>query len=252
MDKKIPKTVEKIFIVAALLLAALLLVLFTYKGANNSAGAQFVYTVSEDGYASIDGYSGDRATLKIPEKVGENGEYTVKYISTDAFTNSTSLKKVIIPDTVEVIGKYAFSGCEKLKTVELSEGLTEIGFGAFFKCSSLKNINLPKSLEKIGDSAFEDCKRLKELEISENCVNIGTDAFLGCEKLVLDCSENETAEEIARKYNIPTSFSESSDSTMIKAGILIILAVACALVLPPVIKKALAKAKRKKAGSDKF
>lgn len=247
MDKKIPKTVEKIFIVAALLLAALLLVMFTYKG-NDSAGAEFVYTVSEDGYASIDGYSGDRATLKIPDKVGENGEYTVKYISTDAFTNNTELKRVIIPDTVEVIGKYAFSGCENLKTVELSEGLTEIGFGAFFKCSSLKNIDLPESLEKIGDSAFEDAKRLKELKIPENCVNIGTDAFLGCENLVLDCTENKVAEEIARKYNIPTDFSESSDSTMIKVGILIILATACALILPPVIKKALAKAKRKRAG----
>ncbi len=249
MDIKIPKTVEKILLVAVLLLAAGLLVLLTYKG-NDSAGAEFVYTVKEDGYASIDGYSGDKSTLKIPEKIGENNEYTVKYISTDAFTNDTALKKVIIPDSVKVIGKYAFSGCENLKTVELSEGLSEIGFGAFFKCYALKNIDLPKSLEAIGYSAFEDCKRLKDMKIPENCTNIGEDAFLGCENLILDCGENESAREVAKSCNIPTSFSESSDSTMLKAGILVILAIVCVFILPPVIKRVVVKAKRKKAMSD--
>ncbi len=245
MDRKIPKTVEKILLVAALLLAAGLLVLLTYKG-NDSAGAEFVYTVKEDGYASIDGYSGDKSTIEIPEKIGENNEYTVKYVSTDAFTNDTALKKVVIPHTVEVIGKYAFSGCENLKTVELSEGLSEIGFGAFFKCSSLKNIEFPNSLEIIGASAFEDCKRIKKLKIPENCSEIGADAFLGCENLIMGCDENEIAREVAKSYNIPTSFSESSDSTMLKAGILVVLAIVCIFVLPRVVRKIVEKNKSKK------
>ena len=242
MEKKTLRTVEKILIVATLLIAAGLLVLFTYKGINGT-DSEFVYTVKEDSYASIDGYKGNKSTLVIPEKVGENEEYTVKYINTDAFTNSTELKKVIIPASVEVIGKYAFSGCENLKTVELSDGLREIGFGAFFKCSVLKNIELPETLEIIGDSAFENCKRIRELKIPKSCNEIGTDAFLGCENLVLDCSENDAAREIAKKYNIPTDFSESSDGTMLKAGILVAVVLICVFVLPKIIKKYLEKRK---------
>ncbi len=247
MNRKIPITVEKIFLVAVLLIAVGLLILFTYKGMGVSIDSEFIYTVKEDGYASIDGYKGYRSTLIIPEKVGENNEYDVKYIGTDAFTNSSALKKVVIPDTVKSIGKYAFSGCENLKIVELPEGLCEIEFGAFFKCYSLKNIDLPESLEKIGDSAFEDAKRLKELKIPENCRDIGTDAFLGCENLILICGSNDVAIEIAKNYNIPTSFAESSDSTMLKAGVLIVITLICVFVLPPIIKKAVVKAKQKRS-----
>ena len=249
MDKKSSKAVEKIILFAVLLLAVGLLVLFTYKG-NDSAGAQFIYSVGDDGYASIDGYNGDKANLEIPEKVGENGEYTVKYISTDAFTNDIALRKVTVPASVEVIGKYAFSGCKNLKTVELSEGLSEIGLGAFFDCTSLKNIELPESLLTIGDASFEDCKRLRNLKIPKNCADIGVDAFLGCENLILDCSENEAARNMAKSCNIPTSFSESPKSTMLKAAILIAVAIVCVFGLPPIIKKIIVNAKRNRAASD--
>ena len=250
MEKKTLRTVEKILIVATLLIAAGLLVLFTHKGINGT-DSEFVYTVREDSYASIDGYTGDKSTLVIPEKVGENDEYTVKYINTDAFTNSTELKKIIIPKSVEVIGKYAFSGCKNLKTVELSDGLREIEFGAFFKCSSLKNVELPETIEIVGDSAFEDCKRIKGLKIPRSCKEIGTDAFLGCENLILDCSENDAAREIAKKYNIPTAFSESSDSTMLKAGILVAVVVISVFVLPKIVKKHLEKHKNSESNEKK-
>ena len=243
MNKKILGGVEKIFIIIALIIAAALLVILTYR-ANYDIDAEFVYTVLDGKNITIDGYTGDTANLTIPDEIGG---YTVKYISKEAFANDTALKTVIIPDSVEIIGEYAFTSCVNLKTVELSKNLKEIGLGAFFGCASLKNADLPENLEKIDVSAFENCKILKNLKIPQSCTEIGTDAFLGCENLILDCSENSLAKEIAKKYNIPTDFSESSDSTMIKAGIIVVLAIVCVFVFPSVLKKIIIRRMIKKA-----
>ncbi len=243
MNKKILTGIEKFLLIIVLLIAAAVLVILTYR-ANYDINAEFVYTVMEDGSITIDGYTGDTAKLAIPDEIDG---HTVKYIGKEAFANDSALKKVIIPDSVEVVHDYAFSTCVNLKTVEFSRNLKEIGLGAFFGCTSLKNAELPDTLEKIDGSAFENCKLLKNLKIPKNCTEIGTDAFLGCENLILDCSENTLAQEVANKYNIPTDFSESSDSTMIKAGILIAVTLICVFVLPPVAKKIIITRMHKKA-----
>ena len=232
-NRKLKARLLSALIISMLLIAAAVLVVLTYR-ANYDINAEFVYTVMEDGNITIDGYTGDTAKLTIPDEIDG---HTVKYIGKEAFANDSALKKVIIPDNVEVISDYAFSNCVNLKTVEFSKKLKEIGEGTFFGCSSLKNADLPDTLEKIDGSAFENCKLLKNLKIPSSCTEIGTDAFLGCENLILDCNENKVAQEVANKYNIPTDFSESSDSTMIKAGVLIVLAIICVFLLPPVVKK---------------
>lgn len=242
MDKKILKNVEKIVLIISLLLTVTVIVILTYRG-NYDLDAKFVYTVLSDGSITIDGYTGDTKNLTVPDEIDG---HTVKYISKEAFANDAVLKKIVIPDTVEAISDYAFSGCANLKTVEFSKNLKVIGMGAFFSCTSLKNAELPEGLEKIDVSAFENCKLLKDLKMPKTCNEIGTDAFLGCENLILDCSENELAKEVAKSYNIPTDFSESSDSTMLKAGILLIITLICVFVLPQIIKKVIVSKKSKK------
>lgn len=243
MDKKIHTGIEKVLIIITLVIAVAVLVILTYR-ANYNIDAEYVYTVLDGKNITIDGYTGDTANLIIPDEIDG---YTVKYIGKEAFANDSVLKKITLPDSVEFIGDYAFSTCQNLKTVEFSKNLKEIGKGAFFGCASLKNAELPENLEKIDVSAFENCKLLKNIKIPQCCTEIGTDAFLGCENLILDCSENTLAKEIANKYNIPTDFSESSDSTMVKAGVLIVLALTCVFVLPPVVKKIILIRMRKKA-----
>ena len=233
MDIKVRKIIEKFVIVLVLLAAAAILVILTHRG-NYDLNAKFVYTVMDDGTITINGYTGDTADLTIPEEVDG---YTVKYIGKESFANYSVLKKITLPDSVEAVEEYAFSGCVNLKTVEFSKNLKKIGFGAFFGCSSLKNITLPEGIETIEDSAFENCKMLKDLKMPKSCTKIGSDVFLGCENLILDCSENKTAEEIAKQYNIPTSFSESSDSTMLKVLVLFVLAVIGVFVMPPIVRK---------------
>ena len=76
MDKKIIKCVEKIFVIIALILGAIVLFILTYRG-NYDISAKFVYTVMDEGIIKIDGYTGDTPNLTIPEEIDG---YTVKYI----------------------------------------------------------------------------------------------------------------------------------------------------------------------------
>ena len=53
----------------------------------------------------------------------------------------TSLKTVILSDSVTSIGSYAFKNCELLTSVTIPDSVTSIGNFAFAYCSSLKTIN---------------------------------------------------------------------------------------------------------------
>ncbi len=244
MNKELKKFLEKALLLIALLAIAAIIFIFTYQ-VNGDYGAEFIYTPveNEDGYITVDGYTGDPTKLEIPEKIDG---YTVKYIGTEAFANNFSLKEVTLPKGVTEIGKYAFSGCSDLKTVNLPQSLKKIGHGAFFACSSLKNITLPNGLYEIDVYAFQNCQRLEELKIPASCEIIGTDAFISCENLILDCSENKLAEKIAKQYNIPTDYSESADNTVRKALILLAVVILCIFVLPIFISKIIKVSKNKK------
>lgn len=162
----------------------------------------FVFRIDEDGYAMVMGYTGDASTLEIPS---EYEGHAVKYIAENAFGGHlSSLKKVVIPSSVEEIGADAFSDCPELKTVVLNEGLKTIGFGAFRNCTALKRITLPESLERIDDYAFNACISLSSLKIPANVDYIGYEAFGACESLRLDVSENALAAEVAQEYRIDT------------------------------------------------
>lgn len=61
-------------------------------------------------------YTGTEETVSVPDGVKEIGE--------EAFSENSSIKKVILPNSVEKIKYNAFFGCENLEEVELND---EIG-----------------------------------------------------------------------------------------------------------------------------
>ena len=71
---------------------------------------------------------------------------------------SSSLKKIILPDTVKYINKRAFQDCTNLDEVKMSNSIERIEELAFSSCSSLSELFLPKSIEFIGDAVFICCK----------------------------------------------------------------------------------------------
>ena len=60
-------------------------------------------------------------------------------IPANLFRNCTSLKHVILPESVYKIGKSAFENCVNLSVVALSESVAQIGEDGFKNCGNLKD-----------------------------------------------------------------------------------------------------------------
>lgn len=88
-------------------------------------------------------------------------------ISNSAFEGRTSLKSIVIPDSVVGIGSSAFSECSNLKSVTLPQNLSNISDGVFNECTSLSSIELPDTVRSIDYLAFGYCKSLKSIEFPE-------------------------------------------------------------------------------------
>ena len=160
--------------------------------------------VCEEGgeYISVDGclYNSEGyILLKVPEAKTEIKEYAenIRTISDNAFRNSSvkevvlpetvvnireysfafsGVEKVVIPENVTLISEFAFYGSENLKEVVLPQGLEEIAANAFGHCSSLTDIYLPYGLTCVEGSAFH-CSGLKSIIIPDTVNRITDYAF---------------------------------------------------------------------------
>ncbi|CEM62540.1 conserved exported hypothetical protein [Treponema phagedenis] len=136
-------------------------------------------TTETNGALTITGYNGEPPkTLVIPEKIDEK---PVVSIGEKAFTEKTSIQKVIFPKSLKTIEngtwnsnskKYegAFSDCTNLTELNFSKctELTSIGRWAFSGCSGITGaLTLPDSLTTIENGAFEGCSGITgELDLS--------------------------------------------------------------------------------------
>ena len=186
------------------------------------AGAEMYYLGLEfreisDDTVEITGYSGDEETLVIPDRFDE--VITVASIGSGAFSDCTSLKRIIIPNSVTNIANDAFSGCTSLTSITIPGNVTEIGGSAFSGCTSLaeikvaaknlnytsvngvlynkdkttiicypdgkkdKNYKIPNGVTKIGSLAFSNCSSFTSITIPNSVTSIGDDAFSGCKSL---------------------------------------------------------------------
>ncbi len=186
-----------------------------------SAGAQ-VYMTDDgimyslgNGEVIIEGFSGDRTVMNIPEKIDG---LPVRRIAAQTCRGDMVLTEVRIPKTVLSIGEYAFAECPYLKKVVIRGGVF-IGRSAFRDCKALLSLKLPSNLESIDDFAFEGCLMLGKVEIPKGLQNIGIDAFMGCEKLRFDLNGNKVAKAHAKKYGIPTSFTDTWEFTLIMTAL---------------------------------
>ena len=145
------------------------------------------------------------AVVILPTINYKGEEFTVVYISEEAFRGSSGLTSITIPSGVTTFGYNVFYGCTGLTSVNfaagsqltsiesgifagltsltsitLPESLESIGKGAFYGCSGLTNIEIPNSVTSIGDYAFNECTGLTNIEIHNSVTSIGEDAFYQC------------------------------------------------------------------------
>ena len=112
----------------------------------------------------------DLTSITLPEGV--------ERIETYAFCGCKSLKRVILPKTLQEIGR--FQDCTSLEEIVLPDGLRSIPAHTFQRCSRLKEISVPGKVEWIGGQAFASCINLRSVTLPESIQEIGDDAFLGC------------------------------------------------------------------------
>ena len=132
-----------------------------------------VYTLYDD-HAAVYDYHGREPELTIPDMVEG---LPVTAVEDNAFCGS-SVKHVILPESVSVIGNEAFGGLLSLKSVTCP-GVREIGRMAFYMDENLESVTLPEGLTKIGMSAFHYCKALAEINAPATLQEIGGSVFQG-------------------------------------------------------------------------
>ena len=114
--------------------------------------------------------------------LGRNLKRTDEYYAYGLFQDS-SVKKLIVGNTVTEIENISFYGCEKLTEISLGNSVTTIGRFAFSDCDNLTEISLPNSVTTIGEGAFSDCDNLTEISLPNSVTTIGEGAFYDCENL---------------------------------------------------------------------
>ena len=133
-------------------------------------------------FASVDGvlFSRDMTRLvRFPE--GRGGTYsipdTVTEIAGSAFSGTSGLTGVYIPDSVTSIGHSAFAG-SGLVSVFIPDSVTSLGWGIFSGASDLVSIILPEGLSLPiasgedgkggGEDFFWELDRLEQIIVGEN------------------------------------------------------------------------------------
>ena len=145
---------------------------------------------------------------------------SITSIGYKAFYNST-LKEIVIPESVTDIEEYAFGSCSKLTSVTIGDGVMSIGSSAFVDCSSLTSITIPNSVTSIENNAFRKCSSLTSITIPNSVTNIGDGAFGSCSSLksvIWDAKNTVSASKVFEKSPIETiTFTDNVET--IPAGI---------------------------------
>ena len=168
--RSLPSIHAPLVILAAVLAVALLAIAIpgdSEAGTTTYNGLEI--ELSEDGTASVIGYSGDPKDVVIPETVTVNdAEYRMTSIGDSAFYGCSALTSVTIPVGVTSIGDSAFYGCVSLTSIAIPESVLSIGNYAFYGCTSLVSATIPSGVTTIGRWAFEGCTSLSSITVPAN------------------------------------------------------------------------------------
>lgn len=204
---------KKLYTLLLVMLASLYGVSLSASVISSSAsgGARFQtlnFAITEDGKGLMvmrngSTYSG---TVDIPAEVSDgNVTFPVTAIGFSAFSGSSDMTEVILPNSITSIGESAFYNCSGLTSLKLPAALAHIGQSAFEGCSGLTSVTMPEGLTAIGASAFSLCgltsmvvpnsvtsigdmafmfnDALTEVVLPDNVTELGSNVFYGCSAL---------------------------------------------------------------------
>lgn len=142
-------------------------------------------------YYTVAGFNGAAEEVVIPATY--NG-LRVAAIGEEAFANNSTIKKVVLPNSIVAIGARAFQNCSSLVEVNVPETVSTIGQEAFYLCTKLEKVQFSEkeSISAdlfVGSKAFSCCISLKEVVLASNVRNLPDYAFENCyalEKITLN------------------------------------------------------------------
>ena len=159
------------------------------KWSNGLATATATITVTSD-TALVAEFAKDSSLMASELHYEITSDSTVQVVKSDDYK---TLKKVVIPETVEIegktytvtsIGKDAFEYCKKITTVSIPNTVVKISSNAFMACDSLVSVDIPNSVTHIGHGVFYGCDNLTSVNIPNSVMSIDNQAFTNCQKLI--------------------------------------------------------------------
>ena len=166
-----------------------------------------------DGTYSVGGKSD--LYLEYIEKIEIPSTYNGKAVTQivqNGFHGVSSLKEIVIPNSITAVGENAFEDCNNL-ICNIKDGLKYIGneenkylylvdvvdfnltsatidsncrfIGeyVFHSCTNLESVVIGNSVTTIGGDAFSNCYRLESVVMGNSVTTIREDAFYSCESL---------------------------------------------------------------------
>ena len=131
-------------------------------------------------YVAVTGCDRTLEELVIPAEI-EGLPVTV--IESNAFYSYSSLKKVVLPDTIREIRNCAFQYATNLTEINLPESLEKIGINAFNSCYALTSVTIPDRVSEMGSSAFSGCNALEEITLPQELPAYPDNLLYGCVNL---------------------------------------------------------------------
>ena len=122
---------------------------------------------------------------------------TVMTIQDSAFAQS-SIKNLVIPESVEDMGSYVCYKCTNLEALEMN-GSAYIDLKAFMGCEKLKTVNIGGDCTLIRGDAFRDCTSLENVNFETfNVISIEEEAFLNCPSLPRTIKMSDKIENLSK------------------------------------------------------
>jgi len=159
------------------------------KWSNGLSNATETITVTSDTVLVAE-FAKDSSLMASELHYEITSDSTVEVVKSDDYK---TLKKVVIPETVEIegktytvtsIGKDAFEYCKKITTVSIPNTVVRISSDAFFNCDSLISMDIPNSVTHIGHGVFYGCDNLTSVNIPNSVISIDNQVFTNCQKLI--------------------------------------------------------------------